>query len=225
MRMWRSWVFALVRRRRDQILRGIVQEIRALDRPPTLDEIERLRFGYANREWSASPEVLGELAKRVMCARVGVLECGSGASTVLIGALTSRTGLPFVSLEHLELWHAKTKSLLRVTGLDHVSLRLRKIQKYDGFDWYQLPVLRPERQFDLLFVDGPPGTTRGGRFGVLPCMLKRLTDDCVIILDDADRDAELQILQRWQAALPGSVVTRRKTYAVLERRPASTMQD
>ena len=48
-------------------------------------------------------------------------------------------------------------------------------------------------------ADGPPGNTKGGRYGLLPIMRSRLAPDVVILLDDAERPGEQRVLQQWKA--------------------------
>jgi predicted O-methyltransferase YrrM len=212
------------RAHRSRVLRSVIRELRLQDRQPTVTQLRRLRYAFGNRQWAASIPVMQELCQRVADARHGVLECGCGASTLLIGALTWRRRLPVVSLEHVRLWRDKTDRLLRSLGLDHVSVRYRPIARHSTYNWYKRPALRPERKFDVVFVDGPPGALRGGRYGFLPTMLDSLTDDCVILLDDADRVGEKQVALAWHAELPASALERHGTYAVIARRPRGSLE-
>jgi hypothetical protein len=58
--------------------------------------------------------------------------------------------------------------------------------------------------FALVVCDGPPGSTKGGRFGLVPIMRERLEPGCVILLDDASREQELAIARRWEAEIGAS---------------------
>ena len=55
--------------------------------------------------------------------------------------------------------------------------------------------------FGMVICDGPPGDTKGGRYGMLPIMSDRLRSGCVILLDDADRADEIAITKRWKKEL------------------------
>jgi hypothetical protein len=66
------------------------------------------------------------------------------------------------------------------------------------FPWYDLSVLPPGPLFDLLVVDGPPGFLHPlARYPALPLLKDRLSPSPVIILDDAARQAEQTVLERW----------------------------
>jgi len=52
--------------------------------------------------------------------------------------------------------------------------------------------------FSLVICDGPPGTTKGGRYGLLPVLDKRLPPGATILLDDAGRPAETELIRRWE---------------------------
>ena len=50
----------------------------------------------------------------------------------------------------------------------------------------------------LVICDGPPGDTRGGRYGLLPVCASHLADGCVILMDDAERMGEQAAISNWQ---------------------------
>jgi hypothetical protein len=53
---------------------------------------------------------------------------------------------------------------------------------------------------ELLLVDGPPGYGEGmshSRYPAMPALESRLAANAVVILDDADREAEREIAARW----------------------------
>ncbi|MHC4846180.1 MAG: hypothetical protein ACYTCU_08465, partial [Planctomycetota bacterium] len=53
--------------------------------------------------------------------------------------------------------------------------------------------------------DGPPGDTRGGRYGLFPLMGGRLAPGCVLLLDDAEREGEQDVARRWETAWGASL--------------------
>src|SRR5688572_24455143 len=101
-----DWFAAIERKLRDRVLASAIARLRS-DAPASRSVIERLRYGFGNRRWAASTQVLLELARRADLAREGILECGSGASTLLIAARTAGRALPVVALEQSVRWHAK----------------------------------------------------------------------------------------------------------------------
>jgi Methyltransferase domain len=197
-------------------LEAAIRDLAALGaRRPTAQHFRRLASGFGNSGWAATQDLLDELAARSAAARVGILECGSGLSTLLIGALTKQSGVPVVSLEHHPEWHRRMSEILRRHGLHHVDLQLRPIRSYDGFDWYDLPALAAERRFDLVLCDGPPGDTRGGRHGLLPCLGDRFAKGCVLVVDDTHRADDDAVVTRWLENLPGATRTRRGHFTVV----------
>jgi hypothetical protein len=55
------------------------------------------------------------------------------------------------------------------------------------------------KQFSLVICDGPPGSTKGGRYGLLPVMGDRLPPGSTILLDDAGRADEAKLIKRWES--------------------------
>jgi len=80
-----------------------------------------------------------------------------------------------------------------------VTVHIAPLRSWDRFDWYDPPMDCIPRGFGLVICDGPPGATRGGRFGLFPVMQDCLATDAVILLDDADRAGEREVAERWQA--------------------------
>jgi hypothetical protein len=75
------------------------------------------------------------------------------------------------------------------------------LKSYAGYSWYDPPLSRWSRNFSLVVCDGPPADTPGGRYGLAPIMREHLAPGCVILLDDAEREPEREIAQRWSAEL------------------------
>ena len=74
------------------------------------------------------------------------------------------------------------------------------------------------RDFNLVICDGPPGTTRGGRTGMLPIMRKQLAPHCRIFVDDVNRPDESAMLKRWaeQEGRQCNTYGKEKPYGVLQ---------
>jgi hypothetical protein len=70
--------------------------------------------------------------------------------------------------------------------------------EYGEFVWYDPPLAQMPEAFSLVICDGPPGTTKGGRYGLLPVLGKRLPPGATILLDDAGRPAETELIRRWE---------------------------
>jgi hypothetical protein len=64
--------------------------------------------------------------------------------------------------------------------------------------WYDLKGLSALDPIDLLVVDGPPFFVGAlARYPALPLLWDRLAQDVTILLDDADRPDEREVVRRW----------------------------
>ena len=162
--------------------------------------------GWNNRRWSALDEYLSACIIEAQSAKGDILECGSGLSTLLIGAIAQRTGKTVWTLEHNDLWASRLREHLDRYHIKSVTLSCAPLLDYGDYQWYAPPPNMPER-FALAICDGPPGTTKGGRYGLTPIMGERLAG-CIILLDDAEREEEQVIAKRWSSELGAEYATR-----------------
>lgn len=115
-----------------------------------------------------------------------IAETGSGSSTLLL-----KHHAPTHSFEHEVKYFHKTRRLLRRYGYDdHIRFCiLRQTDKGWQYD-VELP------DVDFLLIDGPQGYY--GRGGVLYQFAPHLNEGAVVLLDDANRDKEKEILRQWE---------------------------
>ncbi|WP_206408517.1 glycosyltransferase [Ectopseudomonas oleovorans] len=160
--------------------------------------------------WSIAPEFAWWLYQYVTTARPEkIIELGSGTSTLVIAAALKQLGKGnFLSFEHDHAYYEKTRVLLQACDLqNHVELLYAPLEKLelagDSYRWYDLPYdlidhMIGRESLDLLLIDGPPAATN--RHARYPAML-RLRDYCndstAVLLDDAGREEEQEILARW----------------------------
>jgi predicted O-methyltransferase YrrM len=164
----------------------------------------------ALRQWKASPDVIHTLVETTWANRPELtVECGSGASSIWLGYAVERVGGGrIVALEHDEKFFKRTVAMLRMHSLDRlVDVRLAPLRRWSRRDerwqWYSRAALRGLDGIGLVFVDGPPGATGPiARYPAVPELLPRCTRDAVIVLDDASRDDEAAISDRWLAEFP-----------------------
>jgi predicted O-methyltransferase YrrM len=171
-------------------------------RPPSLPDartLRELRAGWGNEGFSAKNAYLAEIARLAAATAGPILECGSGASTLLLGALTLHRGVQIWTLENDPEWHALLSRELARQGLTNVHLCLVPLRAFGDFSWYGVAAADLPPEFSLVVCDGPPGTTPGGRYGLLPLLRDRLPVGATILLDDAARPEEQQVLARWAA--------------------------
>jgi hypothetical protein len=168
-----------------------------LGQTPSLALLEELQEGWDNHGMAARTDYLAEVCRQGVRAERAILECGSGLTTLLLGLLAGRRGVGVWSLEHLPEWRKRVASALARHDIPEVHLLLAPLENYGAFTWYSPKVPLPAN-FDLVVCDGPPSETQGGRYGMLPVMRNRIDERTMILLDDAERPSEHQVLRQWQ---------------------------
>jgi predicted O-methyltransferase YrrM len=138
-----------------------------------------------------------------------VLELGSGTSSVWIAYALEKIGGRLVSIDHDRDFAERTRGLLAVHGLDHVAevrdTPLRPVTVEDvEFSWYDVDGLTDIDSVDLMVIDGPPGGLGPmSRYPALPLLGHKLSGTATVVLDDAHRADEKDVLARWTAEFPG----------------------
>jgi predicted O-methyltransferase YrrM len=160
---------------------------------------------WGNFDFASKPAYLQRVSVAASAESGPFLECGAGLSTVILGAAAKRRGTTVVSLEHDSFWARHMRRVLRRHALDEcVTVVHAALQSYGEFDWYRLPE-DLETDFGLVICDGPPGETRGGRFGLIEIMQPKLRPGALIVLDDTTRPAERAIAERWASITDASL--------------------
>ncbi len=188
----------------------------------------------STRGWAASPDVLLYLAQDILTRRpTVVVEFGSGTSSVVMGlALVQAGGGRLVSFDHDEQWAQRTRDVVAAHGLGdvvtvaHAPLTPTGSSNADAKGrhptWYG-GVEVPDG-VGLVFVDGPPSTRDPhARQPVLAAVRPHLLPGAKVVLDDADRSGEREIVRRWCAAdqtLTSTHLPAEKGIAVVEVRAA-----
>lgn len=163
-----------------------------------------------SRGWAASPDFLQVLIGvfRDRAPSV-ILECGSGLSTLVAASLCRTRGKGTVySLDHDPVYAERTRKLIRTHGLEQwanvvdAPLTSTAAGEWHGA-WYDTSGLPPDLSVDLLVVDGPPSSVAHlARYPAVPALQSRLAGGARILLDDAARSDEQQILALWLKEFP-----------------------
>src|SRR5690349_3281072 len=164
--------------------------------PEVLAELER---AWGEDGYRAVGGYLEEVARFATEARGPVLEIGSGLTTLILGALVARRGIPVWTLEHHPDYFSHTGETLKSLGVGNVHLTLAPLRDYGDFCWYDPPLDALPRDFSLVIADGPPGDVKGGRFGLLPVLRLHFAPGVVVLLDDAERAREKAVLEKWES--------------------------
>ena len=185
--------------------------------PPT-SLLERLQTAWDNEGMAAQTSYLREVAQHAATTSGPVLECGSGLTTLVVGLLAGRREVDLWTLEHYADWHRRVSETLARNNVTRVNNCLAELKDYGDFAWYDAPLEKLPKKFSLVICDGPPGSTKGGRYGLVPVLKDRLAPGTIILLDDAHREEEAVALERWQKLLELSVSFHEETrgkYAVI----------
>jgi hypothetical protein len=158
--------------------------------------LEALVYGWGNETFSARHDFLAAVLSYGRRAAGPILECGSGLSTVVLAKVSRQ---PVWSLEHDPGWRDRTQAALARHGCLQAQVVWAPLRSYGGFTWYDPPLAMMPNDFALVVCDGPPSGTPGGRYGLFPVMRSRVRPGCVVLLDDAGRDAEALVADRWVA--------------------------
>ena len=194
---------------------------------PAREILAELGQGWGDDGFRAVGGYLEEVARWAAAARGPVLEIGSGLTTMILGTLVARRGLPVWTLEHDPEFFRNTESKLKRYRLNNVRLTLAPLRDYGDFCWYDPPLDAMPQNFGLIIADGPPGSVKGGRFGLLPVLRAHFAPDAIILLDDAERSQEREVLRQWTSEYGLSYQTRErdgKAWAIcsfLNERPGS----
>jgi hypothetical protein len=115
-----------------------------------------------------------------------------------MGILCNKSKKEVWSLENSAEWRNRITSALKTNGISGAHVCYSPLVEYGEFSWYEPPLSQLPKEFSLVICDGPPGTTRGGRYGLLPVMSQRLKTGTTILLDDAGRPGEIELIRRWE---------------------------
>jgi len=163
----------------------------------TNDLLGELIYGWGNEGWSAKEEYIKEILRHAYDGTGPILECGSGLSTILCGRVADKVGREIWTLEHMPFYADLVNRTLKRYRIKAVRFHVKDLKDYGSFSWYDPPLEKMPRDFSMVVCDGPPGETPGGRYGFLPVMKEHLESGCVILLDDANRSSEAEILSLW----------------------------
>jgi predicted O-methyltransferase YrrM len=160
------------------------------------------------RGWAGSPDFLLKVAEEALRRKPQtVMEYSSGISTVVLARCVQLNGTGHVySLENSPEYAIKTRVLLEQHGLADWATVLDAplVTQFTRTPWYDESAIPAElTAIDMLVVDGPPASTAPlARYPALPRLHSRMSANCTVMLDDADRSDEVEMLRRWKQEFP-----------------------
>lgn len=149
------------------------------------------------RGWAASPDFLLIVTEYILQHKPArIVELGSGVSTLVIAKALEKVGSgTLTSIDHDEVFQNITKERLKRLGLEAEHIFAPLTQGEAANRWYDLPAL--DGPIDLLIIDGPPEAISPQVRGHASRLFPSLNEGATIILDDADRPGERQVVARW----------------------------
>jgi hypothetical protein len=165
------------------------------------------------RRWAVSPDFLRHVAENIRRhAPQTIVECGSGTSTVVMAHLLKalgRDGHIYAIENHVPTIDAVRAQLQRHDLERFVTLVVAPLaeRRYPGietaFHWYDLGADAVPAAIDLLIVDGPFSMVNElARYPAGPELLRRLSRDAHVFVDDTERTEERQMLRLWRNLYP-----------------------
>lgn len=159
------------------------------------------------RGWAASPDFLALIAQHIRNDQPqAILEAGSGQSTLISAYALAQSGQGHIySVDHVEKFAQRTRDMIARHSLnDYATVYYAPLKPYDingeAWFWYDLNAIEMLPAIDLFVVDGPAqydNPAPMARYPALPLAQKFLKSGAHLLLDDADRNDEQQVVERW----------------------------
>lgn len=178
--------------------------------------------------WSAHPELAITIVEYIRLLKPEfIVEAGSGVTSVISCYCLENNNKGYIlSLDHNREYRNKTNLHLNRHRLSKWGdVAFAPLQTYtlegESWQWYELKSLNREQKIDMLIVDGPPlETQKKSRYPALPLLYDQLSETAVIILDDAARKSESEVIDAWLEKYPGfslEYIESQKGIAILSR--------
>lgn len=157
--------------------------------------------------WVISPD-LGKIIVDLVLEKKPkiILEASSGVSTIIASYCLKQLGEgTVISLEEENKYAEVSNNALIKHGLKDIAnvihAPLKEIEiEGKKWIWYDLTKIKDIKSIDMLIIDGPAQYGREQpmiRYPALPLLFDSLSDEAIIILDDADRKDEKNIVELW----------------------------
>lgn len=178
--------------------------------------------------WSAHPELAVTIVEYIeLLEPEYIVEAGSGVTSIISCYCLEKNNLGhLLALDHNQEYHSRTNMLLKRHKLSewgkvaYAPLKSYQLEN-ETWQWYDLQSLDKRQKIDLLIVDGPPVKTQNkARYPAIPLLYTQLSEKAVIILDDAARKPESEVLEAWMRKYPEfslEFVRSKKGIAILSR--------
>lgn len=140
-----------------------------------------------------------------------IVELGSGSSTIIIARTLQILGekeTVHIAVDHETKYLGLTRDAAQLNSVaEGIEFLCCPLEQYESLDklWYGgLAEKLADCRIDLLIIDGPPGPLQPlSRYPALPILMPFLAEHCTVVLDDAARGDEQEIIRCWQNEFPG----------------------
>jgi hypothetical protein len=142
---------------------------------------------------SADPAFLSILIRALTENKFNcIIEFGAGQTSRVLSAWSAETGGKVFTIDHDPDWVEKSRHsvLSKLHRIVHAPLQAGPLGQ-----WYDLASFTeqfPETRADLIIVDGPVGTRRWSRAGIIAEFPMLSRPECVVLWDDLDRFGDLE---------------------------------
>ena len=172
---------------------------------PNKELIQKLIYSWGNSGYSAQQDYIESLIHHANSVNNLIFECGSGLSTLIVGAIAKKNGVKMISIEHHPKWAAKVQTEIKKYKLTNNQIFLSNLINYGDFDWYDIDNINIS-DIDLCICDAPPGNTFGGRKGFLYLFKDKVHNGTIILVDDIIREAEQKMIEEWSNIIPFDII-------------------
>ncbi len=161
-------------------------------------DISAIHASWGNKSWAAPLPYLTAVRDYAYASKGAILECGSGATTMVINHICSiDRDRHAVTLEHEQEWYDKVVANTSKKENNHHIVKVGIAN-----DWYDVADEELPNEIGLVICDGPP--RKIGRYGLFPAIKSKLAEGYVILMEDAHKCSD--VLDRWKADF-GVIVT------------------
>lgn len=176
---------------------------------PLLEGLPYLPFNGGALRPMCLAYILNEI---IINERKMILEFGSGLSTIVMARLIKKNNLEtkIYTVEHNESWaniiedYLKKEELLEFVVIIRADLKEIETSAFGNVNWYELNAVSniiKNKRFDFIIVDGPPANNeiiKYSRFPAFEVLSNNFADDFCLVLDDANRNGEKDILKAFR---------------------------
>ena len=162
-------------------------------------------------KWAIYPDFAGQIVSAAIKTKPKhVFELGSGISTVInCYCLEKLGGTRVTSLDNDAVFAEVSRKRVQedhgfkdMATVHHAPLVDVEING-NTYKWYDMSVLDNIEPIDMLIVDGPPAAlNKHARYPAIPKLYEYLSPNAVILVDDANREDEKEMVEMWCKEFP-----------------------